>query len=319
MVWINVSGSMGDELGLTGAIRELKRQRPDEMIRMWGRYNAAIFGDLPYLGIGNKDSGELVQLHSYYKDHDGCRTLVNCDKLGLDRSKLVDLLPEIAWSAEELARPLLVKKRRAEADKTLVPIEEVVTADPTKVIAIDPKAGWTSREWPHEKYDRLSLELASRGYYVVQVGAQGKRPLAGASANLVGRVGLREAARFLGRVALFVGNDSGYFHLAAAVGAPHVIVYGITAKTCGPYPGITTPVYPKSACHQACFQDCFRRDANRKRFHCMDEISVDEVLAAVALALSRPRPQSRLVPARSKAEVYTGFMAAAARESAGII
>ena len=53
--------------------------------------------------------------------------------------------------------------------------------------------------------------------------------------DLVGALTLPEAAACLERCALFVGNDSGLMHLAAAVGAPTLGLFGPTpASEYGP-------------------------------------------------------------------------------------
>ncbi|MGH6719681.1 MAG: glycosyltransferase family 9 protein, partial [Alphaproteobacteria bacterium] len=55
------------------------------------------------------------------------------------------------------------------------------------------------------------------------------RPIAEAlpgAVDLVGRTTLLEAAAVLTRAALFVGNDSGLMHVAAAAGAPTVGLFG---------------------------------------------------------------------------------------------
>ena len=46
--------------------------------------------------------------------------------------------------------------------------------------------------------------------------------------DLVGRLSLPEIAAFLSRATLFVGNDSGLMHLAAAAGAPTLGLFGPT-------------------------------------------------------------------------------------------
>ena len=46
--------------------------------------------------------------------------------------------------------------------------------------------------------------------------------------DLVGRLTLPEIAAVLARVSLFIGNDSGLMHLAAAAGAPTLGLFGPT-------------------------------------------------------------------------------------------
>jgi len=47
--------------------------------------------------------------------------------------------------------------------------------------------------------------------------------------DLTGRLSLPEASACLSRCALFVGNDSGLMHLAAAAGAPTLGLFGPTS------------------------------------------------------------------------------------------
>jgi ADP-heptose:LPS heptosyltransferase len=44
--------------------------------------------------------------------------------------------------------------------------------------------------------------------------------------DLAGKVSLSEAAACLARMSLFIGNDSGLMHLAAAAGAPTLGLFG---------------------------------------------------------------------------------------------
>lgn len=306
---IQVNGSMGDELGMTAAVRELKRQRPDEMIQLWGGWNREIWINNPYLNIGNVDSGRLVTAWSFYRTHRGSRTRLNFKLLELDPVAIVDELPEFYWTAEELAKPIRVKWSAREEDRDYRDLDGVMAGWTAPVIAIDPGAGWESRRWPEARFGELAVRLDGLGYQVVQVGT-GRETLPGVTHNFVKRFKLRDLARFLGRCALFIGNDSGYFHVAAAVGCPHVTIYGPTRNTCGPYPG-TVSVAPKSNCSPKCFMFCGRSVVSEERKavtrHCMDEISVDEVLEAAREALARPRPPSRLTPAPTKAAVYEAF------------
>jgi ADP-heptose:LPS heptosyltransferase len=303
---VETLGAMGDEVAMTAAIREAKRQRPDEMIRIAGRLNRDVWLNCPYINIGNEDDGKLVRAWSFYRNHVGSRTRLYFKLLSLDLERIEDELPELWWTAEELASPIMVKKSHRKMEKEFVLLEEALAVVRAPIVAVDPGAGWATRKWPEEKYSELTGKLAARGFAVVLVGSRPRGELPGIAVDLVNRLSLRALARFLGRCALFVGNDSGLFHLSAAVGTPHVTIYGPTRKTCGPYPG-TIAVEPEAVCPAKCFEFCGRTiegdEAGTIR-HCMEEIAVDRVLEAVELALARPRPPSRLVPAPTKAEVY---------------
>ena len=104
------------------------------------------------------------------------------------------------------------------------------------LLALAPGANWPPKIWPAERFAELARTLAPRFAGVVLVGGPGDRErtaavaaaLGGAlpAADLAGRTGLLGAAAVLERCALFVGNDSGLGHMAAAVGRPTVTVFG---------------------------------------------------------------------------------------------
>ncbi|HPF33844.1 MAG TPA: glycosyltransferase family 9 protein [Candidatus Krumholzibacteria bacterium] len=103
--------------------------------------------------------------------------------------------------------------------------------------------------------------------------------------DLTGRTDLSEAAGLLRSASVFVGNDSGLMHLAAALGAPTLGLFGSSN------PAWTAPRGPRAralavegfACHP-----CHRRTCDQPRF-CMETLTADAVLVA-ALELEEARP-----------------------------
>ncbi len=93
-----------------------------------------------------------------------------------------------------------------------------------------------SRRWGVAKYAELANLLAARyGVSVVLIGAaddarEGDELAAAVPdheiVNLAGRCTVRESAAVIARSALFVGDDSGPAHLAAATGVPVVVLFG---------------------------------------------------------------------------------------------
>lgn len=99
-----------------------------------------------------------------------------------------------------------------------------------------------SKRWPADHFIALGKRLAVElGLTIVVCGAASEAKLCDAVArgvgsnalNLAGRTTLPEWAAVLAKARLVVCNDSGGMHLAAAVGAPVIALFGITdpAKT----------------------------------------------------------------------------------------
>jgi lipopolysaccharide heptosyltransferase II len=139
--------------------------------------------------------------------------------------------------------------------------------------------------WPAERYAEVADRLIERcGASVVLFGTPAEREIgeriAGAMrrkpVNLVGETGVAELAALLGACGLFVGNDSGAMHVAAAVGLPVVAVFGSTD------PDGTAPVTPQRAVvrQRVSCSPCFLRYCPIDH-RCMTRIAVDEVYDAV--------------------------------------
>lgn len=109
-------------------------------------------------------------------------------------------------------------------------------------IALGPTANWVRKVWPPDRFVHLARTLTAPdglmpGARIVILGGPGEQERAMAApvlaalpdaVDLVGQLQLPEAAALLSRAALFVGNDSGLMHLAAASGAPTIGVFGPT-------------------------------------------------------------------------------------------
>ncbi len=101
------------------------------------------------------------------------------------------------------------------------------------VIGFGPTANWPPKAWPPQRFAALFHALADRlpGAVPAIFGGPGAQeramaaPLLGllpGAIDLCGLLTLPEAAACLQRCALFVGNDSGLMHLAAAAGTPTI-------------------------------------------------------------------------------------------------
>lgn len=107
-----------------------------------------------------------------------------------------------------------------------------VDREPGETVVCNPHAGMAIKRWPSESFVVLARELGAAGWKVAVL--EGDLPdlarhIAGeGSAAILPRRSLRETAACLEGIALLVSADSGLAHLAHAVGAPVVGIYGPT-------------------------------------------------------------------------------------------
>jgi ADP-heptose:LPS heptosyltransferase len=105
------------------------------------------------------------------------------------------------------------------------------------VIALGPTANWDGKIWPPERFVAVFHALASDlpGARAAVFAGPGAAEAARAAPvlaalpgalNFVGNLSLPEVAACLRRSDIFIGNDSGLMHLAAAAGAPTLGLFG---------------------------------------------------------------------------------------------
>lgn len=110
------------------------------------------------------------------------------------------------------------------------------------ILTIGPAANWRGKQWRGERFAELTQRLTAPGGIlpgarVAVMAAAHERPQAELllaaipeerRLDLVGKTDLLTAGAVLRRAALFVGNDSGLMHIAAAAGAPTLGLFGPT-------------------------------------------------------------------------------------------
>jgi ADP-heptose:LPS heptosyltransferase len=107
-----------------------------------------------------------------------------------------------------------------------------VTAKPYAMFVPGGSAHRPEKRWPVEKYGELARILYARGLDIVVIGGPQETALAQAiqrqaprTRDLTGRTDFASIAVLGAKAALAVGNDTGPLHLAAAAGAPTVVLF----------------------------------------------------------------------------------------------
>ncbi len=154
-------------------------------------------------------------------------------------------------------------------------------------------AGGARKIWLVERYAQVFRELIDKlGAKVVVVGAKADQPLAAQLVNslgshvidLTGQTTLRETAEVLRRCQMYIGNDTGPMHIAAAVNVP---VVGVFCDLIGGDPraiysparfapmGVPSRIVQPRVATPPCTISCVASEP-----HCIKSITVEDVLAA---------------------------------------
>ncbi len=164
------------------------------------------------------------------------------------------------------------------------------------VLAIGPTANWVGKQWRPERFAELIGQLTSpKGILpaarVAVFGAADERKFsaitidsipASRRIDLVGRVDLLTAASCIERCSLYIGNDSGLMHLAAATGTPTLGLFG-PSRECHYAPWGEKTAFVRTALRYEELVDVPGYD-HRRQETLMDSLTVESVEeAAIAL------------------------------------
>ena len=161
-----------------------------------------------------------------------------------------------------------------------------------KIVGINPGAVFGSaKRWLPERYAELGIKLQKyNGSKIVIFGGPGEKVLGSYlselmgndCANFCGETSLREAVALIGKCQLFITNDSGLMHVAAALDIPQIALFGSTD------PVTTSPCSKKSqiirvpvSCSPCLQPEC------RSDHRCMKNISVEMVYNAALKLLMK--------------------------------
>jgi len=143
-------------------------------------------------------------------------------------------------------------------------------------IAIHPGSGSLRKNWPFERFLFVADKLRSAGLSIWWFTGEAENHKDFPSSDRVmNHLDLTEAATILSRCLLYIGNDSGFSHVAGASGCPAVVLFGPSDPTVwAPHGRSTVAIlhHPQecSPCHLIKTDNCNQQ--------CLTSISVDEVV-----------------------------------------
>jgi heptosyltransferase II len=163
--------------------------------------------------------------------------------------------------------------------------------------AIAPGASYGAAKcWPPERFARLADRLVSEcGADVIFFGTPGEKEITARiranmksrAISLVGETSMRDLAALFASCSIFIGNDSGAMHVAAAAGLPVIGIFGSTD------PEGTAPVTEQFTLIREAVScsPCFLRRCPVDH-RCMMRISVDSVFTAAVRSKNSPKSLS---------------------------
>jgi ADP-heptose:LPS heptosyltransferase/GT2 family glycosyltransferase len=165
------------------------------------------------------------------------------------------------------------------------------------LVCVHPAVGSDTRQWPEEHFAGLiDLLVADQGVHVALIGSKEEiavsdKVLAAVQhrssvVSLLGALSLRELPLLLQVAVLYVGNNSGPKHLAAALGTPTVGVHSgvVDATEWGPFGPKAVAIRRKtvcSPCYLAAASDCHRQLACLRKLRPSDVVDICRTMLAV--------------------------------------
>jgi heptosyltransferase III len=158
-------------------------------------------------------------------------------------------------------------------------------------VGVGPGSKMPAKRWPLERFSQVVAQLvAEHDVWPVVIGGPSDRALGdallaewGRGYNAAGALALRSSAAALKRCVLYLGNDTGIMHLAAAVGVPCAAIFSAREVPGRWYPNGNGHRVLRSSID---CEGCGLLACTEKRSECLRRITTSAVFAACAEILS---------------------------------
>jgi lipopolysaccharide heptosyltransferase I len=270
----------GGPLGFVRAARFLRRRRYDAALDLQGLIKSAVWARVS-----------------------GARRVIGFDRAHLREPQAAALYSEtvVPADASHVIRKNLsiLSALQIPAGGAEMPLVPTASAETTaairaaggrgRYIVLNPGAAWPNKRWPPDRFGALAAALRDRtGLPSLVTWGPSERALAesiaGASkgaATVAPSTTVGDLAVVVRDAALVVAGDTGPLHIAAAMGAPLVGLYGPTwPERNGPWDPSDVVISRASVCVCHHKRQCLRGSP------CINEITLDEVLAAAERRLT---------------------------------
>jgi len=271
--------------GFVKTLREIRKYRWNACLDLQGLFKSAIFcffsGAKKRFALEEVERGSRIFythlipsfpfLHAV--ENYLLSAYVSLSSSEVDEKILEEAIPMVK-ERENCIKPVIYLSER-ERMRT----EEIIVSSYPFVV-LCPGTTWASKRWLAERWAKVADKLVEKGYKVVFLGAKADIPVVSEikkwmtkpCLDLTGKTSIKEAGAIMERASLVISVDSGAMHLAVAVNAKVLALFGPTnPKAQGPYGDEHKVIYKGVQC-----SPCRERNCPKKI--CMDLITEEEVM-----------------------------------------
>lgn len=171
-----------------------------------------------------------------------------------------------------------------------------------------PSAGKEANRWPAERFGELASRLPLPTVVIasaadITIADETVAASGGKAINLAGKTGLQELVSLISKANLFICNDTGPMHIAAALDIPVFALFGpANPIRTGPYGQNSTIIRKQLDC-SPCYA---HKPCTQFNWCCMNDLSVEKVYTTLRHEMPRLfRPTAPSPPPRSHREDIT--------------
>jgi len=290
----------GTHKGIAGRFRlaaQLRKQAFDAAIILPNSFDSALVPRLAGIPVrlGKNSDGRGILLTGSYRPEDRAS---NCHEV----EYYLGLVRHFGISGQA-AEPFLATTAAEDHQAATLLAEHGIQADDF-LLGINPGAAFGSaKRWYPDRFADVARQLSTLkktrivifgGPGETDIAAEIERNLAGDCLNLAGSTSLRGLMALIRRCHLFVTNDSGPMHIAAAFGVPLVAIFGSTDHaTTAPYTDRAVIVRKDIDCAPCKLREC------PTDHRCMQAVTAGDVVTAAQQLLEKTSRTPWKPPTRS--------------------
>jgi ADP-heptose:LPS heptosyltransferase len=273
----NSGNYLGRALSYILFMLDIRRLQPDIVIDLQGGHTSSLI--TMFSGASTRVARSFTKRPYAYNAK---------GNLSEGKHKVYSYLEIAAWVGAPVSKKVYrLRSSRARRISLESKLRKIGLISERPIVTVHPGGGRLQKLWTVSGFVTVTDWLAAGDYQVVFVGGPGESNrtseitslLSHQTFNLVGTLSLGEFMALFEMSSLFLGNDGGPMHLAAAMGTPIVAMFGYADEArWGPRGEKSIVIRGKKRC-----QDCSRKECRDPV--CINTLSSDKVKNAIKTLL----------------------------------